>query len=153
MAGAGEPGGGPEFRAAVGEILRKARCLMDENLTRFAASFGVINTTWRKWELGETIPDARVMAAFCDRTGFTMDWLYRGRLDTLSEDWRLVLYRAHPELLDQGMRRLTGNTGKPMEAAPQAEAAAEMEGASLAAAVAAPGAAKGRRPKRKRRDP
>ena len=136
MAGAGEPGGGPEFRAAVGENLRKARCLLDENLTRFAASFGVINTTWRKWELGETIPDARVMAEFCNRTCFTMDWLYRNRLETLPEYWRLLLYRAHPELLDQAMEQLALRIG-----------------AEHPAAAAVHGAAKGRRPKRKRRQP
>lgn len=89
------------LRRAVGENLRRVRVLFDTNMTRMAAFYGVKTTTWRKWEIGETIPDAGVMAAFCDRYFVTMDWIYRGRLAGLPEDLRLTLYRAYPDLLDR----------------------------------------------------
>lgn len=98
---AGPHGEAPELRVRVGRNLLWARRLIDRNRTRIADDFGVLHTAWRKWEIGETFPDAGTMVAFCDRYHFTMDWIYRGRLSGLPEDLRTLLYRAHPELLEQ----------------------------------------------------
>lgn len=77
------------------------RELIELNMTRMAASFGVLTTIWRKWETAQSIPDAGVMIAFCDRYFVTVDWLYRGRLSGLQEDLIAKLCGAYPELLDR----------------------------------------------------
>ena len=35
---------------------------------------------WRDWENGWTLADVEIAAGFCDRYGFTLDWIYRNKL-------------------------------------------------------------------------
>jgi transcriptional regulator with XRE-family HTH domain len=64
----------------VGERLRWARELLDENRTRFSARYDVDHTLWSRWEKGLHYPDPAKMVALCDEFGLTMDYFYRGIL-------------------------------------------------------------------------
>lgn len=100
------------YRVEVGKRLRMVRKLIDDNRTRMAGRFKiegkpVFHTTWRMWEQGTFLPNVRVMADFCDRYHVTMDWIYRGVFESLPEGLKLIMYKAHPELLEQQLSRKT----------------------------------------------
>lgn len=98
-----QPAISPEYdiRAEIGPRLLMVRKLIDDNRTRIANQYGVSHVRWRGWETGEYYPDAGVIAAFCRDYGVTMDWLYLGRLETLPESTKVLLYLAHPDLQQQ----------------------------------------------------
>lgn len=106
------------FRAAVGRRLKMVRLLIDENRTRMAERYKiagkpVFHTTWRMWEEGKFLPNARVMAEFCDDWQITMDWLFRGKFETLPETLKVIMYRAYPELLDEQLAQRTAEAARP----------------------------------------
>lgn len=89
-----------EYRRAMGERLRMTRLEIDENRTRFAEMFGVLNNRWRMWEEGTHAADEWVMVEMCDRHELTLDWLYRGRIETLPHRLQAKLFKKYPKLLD-----------------------------------------------------
>lgn len=99
----GEPeerAGADAVRAAIGRHLRRARMMIDDNRARIAEEFGVTGMGWQKWEEGLRYPSVPVMLAFCARYGFTMEFLYTGRLDSMPERFRRKFYKMYPQLLD-----------------------------------------------------
>ena len=84
------------------------RQLIDENRTRLADSYGVGHVRWRSWEEGFYYPDPGVMAAFCRKWDVSMDWLYLGRIETLPESLKALMYLAYPDLLSQQVKRSGG---------------------------------------------
>lgn len=96
------------LRQEMGERLRRSRCEIDENMTRFAEEFGVKNNRWRMWELGEHAADEWVMVAMCDRYGLTMDWLYRGQIESLPPLLQAKLFRRYPDILEGFIRQGKG---------------------------------------------
>jgi transcriptional regulator with XRE-family HTH domain len=80
--------------AAIGARLRSLRLWTqgsDPNQRAWAEKHGFAPTQWNNWEKGARripIEDAETL---CARYGLTLDWIYRGRSDGLSESLRNVL--------------------------------------------------------------
>lgn len=56
------------------------------NLSQRAACRAVTvePNTWNQWERGKYMPDVLAMGRFGDLYGVTLDWIYRGRADTMA---------------------------------------------------------------------
>lgn len=65
-----------------------------------ARSLGLPVNTWRNYEGGKRYPDPYHLTRFCDATGFTMDFIYRGRFRGISEDVQIRLAAEYPALVD-----------------------------------------------------
>lgn len=57
--------------------------------------------TWGHYEDGTRYPDPYHLVRFCDMTGFTTDFIYRGRLRGIEEDVQIRLAANYPELVDE----------------------------------------------------
>lgn len=57
--------------------------------------------TWRNFETGAKYPDPYHLVRFCDMTGFTTDFIYRGRFRGIAEDVQIRLAAEYPELVDE----------------------------------------------------
>lgn len=95
------------FQRQMGLRLRMSRCLLDRNMTRFAQQFGVLTNRWRQWEEGNHPADIYVMQALCDRWGFTLEWLYRGMVETLEPALRARIFEQYPETFEEWRARST----------------------------------------------
>jgi hypothetical protein len=89
--------------------LRLSRLLIDENRTRFSAQFTlngrpVHQTTWRMWEEGVCEIDRAVLEQFCERTGFTVEWILNGDFESLPERLRSEMVRAYGNGVKAGSR-------------------------------------------------
>lgn len=63
----------------------------DLNLKEWAELHGINRTQYNNWEKGVrriTVDEAQKL---CDLYGLDLDWIYRGKLDGLSENARKVL--------------------------------------------------------------
>lgn len=92
-----------EVRRQIGQRIFKVRKLYDENRTRYVEPYTldgkpVHHTTWRLWEEGEYLANPEVMIEFCERTGATMDWIYRGILAGVDEDLKAAMFADDPSL-------------------------------------------------------
>jgi transcriptional regulator with XRE-family HTH domain len=67
----------------VGKRLRQARAALRLTSKAFAASINVRPNTYSQWETGSRLMDIMSAAALAERYGLTLDWLYRGDIDTL----------------------------------------------------------------------
>jgi transcriptional regulator with XRE-family HTH domain len=67
----------------VGKRLRQARPALRLTSKDFAASIDVRPNTYSQWETGSRLMDIMSVTALADRYGLTLDWLYRGDVDTL----------------------------------------------------------------------
>lgn len=65
------------YKEFVGENLIAARKAMKLKQAAFARKLGIAPNKLAQWESGLHYPDPWVLRAFCDETGFTMDWFYR----------------------------------------------------------------------------
>lgn len=57
-----------------------------------ARTLGVSPSRIGNWKRADNYPDAFLMTVFCDRYGVTMDYLYRGQVnsvlaDAVADDW------------------------------------------------------------------
>lgn len=63
----------------VGTQLRLAREAMRLTQTKVSAAYHLGKSNkLNQWEAGRYYPDPYFLKRFCDDTGFTMDWFYRG---------------------------------------------------------------------------
>jgi hypothetical protein len=91
-------------RREVGDRIRMVRKLYDRNRTRYAENYAVEDgrpvhhTTWRLWEEGLYLANPEIMAEFCERTGATMDFIFRGIISGIDEDLKAALFVAYPEM-------------------------------------------------------
>lgn len=90
-----------ELMPAIGRRLRKARSILYSSSDACAKAFEVPLETWRHYEKGDRYPDPWHLVRFCDETGFTTDFIYRGRLRGIREDVQLRLAAEYPELVDE----------------------------------------------------
>jgi transcriptional regulator with XRE-family HTH domain len=86
-------------KALVGRNLRWVREVVADRMSDCAKMMDVHICTWSLWEKGHRWPDPEVMARFCEVTGVTMDFLYRGDTRGVAEDVAFHLLAAHRELL------------------------------------------------------
>lgn len=85
----------------VGRRLRAARSIVFDSSAACAKAFNVPKQTWQHYEHGDRYPDPYYLCRFCDGTGFTMDFLYRGHLRGISADLAIRLAAEYPELVDE----------------------------------------------------
>lgn len=72
-------------KAGVAERIRKVRDGYSMDQGEFAEKTGVADNTYNQWEKGKRIPDLPLAMALCDAWGITLDYLYRGQFQGLSE--------------------------------------------------------------------
>lgn len=76
----------------VGARLKAVREAFTEDSVRgFAKRFGVSPMAVSGWEVGARLIPVESAERYCDTFGVTLDWIYRGRRDGLSEKASKVL--------------------------------------------------------------
>lgn len=77
---------------AIGARLRAVReGFTDLNQADFAARLGFNEDQYGSWERGARRVTVEAAERLCDAYGLTLDWIYRGRRDGLSENSSKVL--------------------------------------------------------------
>jgi transcriptional regulator with XRE-family HTH domain len=70
----------------IGARLRAAReAFTDDSVRAFAKRLGVSPMAVSGWEVGARRIPVESAERYCDLFGLTLDWIYRGRRDGLSE--------------------------------------------------------------------
>lgn len=90
-----------DVKPEIARRLKAARAIIYDSSDAAARALGVHKNTWRGWENADKYPDPFWLIEFCDGTGFTMDYLYRGRFRGIEEDVQIRLAAANPELVDE----------------------------------------------------
>lgn len=90
-----------DIKPDVSRRLRAAREVVYDTAAGCARDLGVAPNTWLNYELGKSYPDPSHLVRFCDSTGFTTDFIYRGRFKGITEDVQIRLAAEHPELVDE----------------------------------------------------
>lgn len=81
---------------AIGERLKMLRDAHGETQKSWASRHGFNYTQYNNWEKGAMRITIQNAEKLCDLYGLTLDWIYRGRLDGLSEYARKVLSSQRP---------------------------------------------------------
>lgn len=89
------------LKPEISRRLKAARSIVFDSSDACAKAMGIPKNTWRGWEKGEKYPDPFQCVRFCDATGFTMDFIYRGRLRGIEEDVQIRLAAQYPDLVDE----------------------------------------------------
>ena len=89
-----------DLKPAIGRRLKAARTIVFDTSDACAASLGVPKETWRHYEIGDRYPDPYWITRFCDDTGFTADFIYRGHFRGIREDVQIRLAAEYPDLVD-----------------------------------------------------
>lgn len=78
--------------AAIGERVRAMRVAFTSDSVRtFAKKMGVSAMAISSWETGSRRVTVESAERYCDLFGVTLDWIYRGRRDCLSEKASKIL--------------------------------------------------------------
>ncbi|MBD2786643.1 helix-turn-helix transcriptional regulator [Xenorhabdus sp. DI] len=67
-----------EFSFLIGKRLREEREKSGESQQSIAKSFGLSTRTWGKYERGETVPDAAMLAMLSNEYGFDSNYIITG---------------------------------------------------------------------------
>ena len=62
-------------KQTIGDRLYEIRAERDLSYREIARMIGTTNTVWRRWEVDETIPSAKVIIAICETFNVSADWL------------------------------------------------------------------------------
>lgn len=73
-----------EVKVLVGKRLRLSRELLGKSQGELAEAYGFKANRWNQWEQGSRLADLYTMLRFCHDYYFTLDWIYRGRLGSLT---------------------------------------------------------------------
>lgn len=90
-----------DLKPDIGRRLKAARSIRFRAADACAKALGIPVNTWRGWEKGEKYPDPVGLVKFCDATGFTTDFIYRGRFRGIEERAQIRLAAQYPELVDE----------------------------------------------------
>jgi transcriptional regulator with XRE-family HTH domain len=83
-----------EIKVGVGHRLREAVVAIGLTQRVFAAEVRAAENTFSQWCSGVALLDVLVAIRIADRFAVTLDFLYRGRLETLPEDLRRKINAA-----------------------------------------------------------
>lgn len=72
-----------DLNESVGRRLVALRRELGLTVGQLAERYNVQRTRWNNWEGGVALPAMPVMIALCDDTKVTLDYLYRGKSDTM----------------------------------------------------------------------
>lgn len=90
-----------DIKAHVSRRLKAARSIVYDSAAKCAKDLGLPKNTWQHYEAGDRYPDPYHLVRFLDQTGFTADFIYRGRLRGIEEDVQIRLAAEYPELVDE----------------------------------------------------
>jgi hypothetical protein len=90
-----------DLKPDVARRLRAARAVVYDTAAGCARALDIHKNTWLAYETGKAYPDPHHLVRFCDMTGFTTDFVYRGRFRGIVEDVQIRLAADHPELVDE----------------------------------------------------
>lgn len=90
-----------DMKPSLSRRLRAARSIVFDSSDACAKALNIHKNTWRGWEKGEKYPDPFQVVRFCDATGVTMDFIYRGRMRGIEEDVQIRLAAEYPDLVDE----------------------------------------------------
>jgi hypothetical protein len=90
-----------DIKSNVARRLKAARSVVYDSGARCARELKIPKNTWTNYEAGIRYPDPYHAVSFCDKTGFTMDFLYRGHFHGIAEDVQIRLAAEYPELVDE----------------------------------------------------
>jgi transcriptional regulator with XRE-family HTH domain len=110
-----------EGAITLADRLRWTRTLMEPSLNRVAQVMNVDPATWQEIEAGVAKPWFELMEEFAHRFGVSLDFLYLGRLEGISDDVADVLIQSHPELVaaaDAARTSTARDAGSSVRAAP-----------------------------------
>ncbi len=89
-----------ELRAIVCERFRAAVYCYAEKQVYVANALGITAQQLSKSMTGTSYPDEQVIVDFCDLSGFSLDWIYRGRAHSIvPRDMAMRLSELYPDLL------------------------------------------------------
>ena len=88
-----------ESLEAVALRLRAARMALDKSQREVCRNVNVQSNTWNQWEKGAYTPDVFAMGRFADLYGISLDWIYRGRPDSLPANRIEAVVNQFNELL------------------------------------------------------
>jgi transcriptional regulator with XRE-family HTH domain len=92
---------GSAWVAAVGQRLRWLREVVADNQSQAARLIGVDQSTFSGYEAGDRLLSIQAAMRACAIWGVTLDYLYRGLLDSrVRHDVAVRLAAAHPELVE-----------------------------------------------------
>lgn len=83
--------GEPEYRAIGARLAALRGAYSDLTQKDWAERHGFEPTQWNNWEKGVRRITVDAAQKLSDRYGLTLDWVYRGRFDGLSESARNTL--------------------------------------------------------------
>lgn len=72
-------------KAAVGARLELTRQTLGMDQATFAAGAGLNASTYNQYETGTNLPQLDKALALCDTYRITLDWIYRGEMNGLSQ--------------------------------------------------------------------
>jgi hypothetical protein len=90
-----------DIKADVARRLKAARSIVFDSGNKCADVLEVPHNTWNHYEKGDRYPDPYHLVRFCDKTGFTTDFIYRGHFRGIAEDVQIRLAAEFPELVDE----------------------------------------------------
>ena len=91
---------GSAYLRGVGERLRWIRETIGWTQAQCAKAAGVDASTWTKYEAGTRLASVSHMARLAGQVGFSLDFLYRGKIGgVMRRDLELRLVALHPELV------------------------------------------------------
>lgn len=76
----------PEYKAAVGERLRRTREALGLSIAELARQLGERANTWTQYETGDRLPDPIILEKWARRAPIDLGWIYWGRMDKLPYD-------------------------------------------------------------------
>lgn len=81
---------GAEYAEIGARLAAIRRGFSDLNQKEWAAKHGFPTTRWNNWETGTRRIPVEEAERLCNRYGLTLDAIYRGKLDGLSESVRNI---------------------------------------------------------------
>lgn len=91
---------GSAFVKGVGQRLEWVRLVIGWTQIQCAKVSGIDQSTWTKYEGGTRLAPIHNIVPFCERTGASLDFIYRGRIGgVMRRDLELRLVALHPELV------------------------------------------------------
>lgn len=91
---------GTSFIEGVAQRIRWLREEVGWTQVQMAKAAGVDQSTWAKYENAERLAGVQHMARLSEKLGFSLDYIYRGRIgETMRRDLELRLAAAHPVLV------------------------------------------------------
>lgn len=90
-----------DIKVDISRRLKAARSVVFDSAAACARALGVPKNTWGHYEDASRYPDPYHLVRFLDMTGFTADFIYRGRIKGILEDVQIRLAAEHPNLVDE----------------------------------------------------